>query len=119
MKCFNCGECCNQPVEVTPEELELMKQAGTPEQNSRLREVRVYDGHYIIEPNCPYRGCDCSIYACRPFACRAYWCGRTNPNEPIDPNRMNNPEYQEKRRPLLEDAVEWGRSHGWYSRVEE
>jgi hypothetical protein len=39
MKCFSCGECCNQPVEVTTEELELMKQAGTPEQNSRLREV--------------------------------------------------------------------------------
>jgi Fe-S-cluster containining protein len=113
MNCFHCGQCCNQPIEVTPEELEVMKQAGTPRQNEKLEATRVYDGHYIIEPPCPYRGCDCSIYVCRPLVCRLYTCWRSSIEQGINPERVNDPEYQKEKQLLLEKNREWANSNGW------
>jgi Fe-S-cluster containining protein len=118
--CAECGWCCeHEPIEITHLELDELRKAN-PILSRYLNLTECYDGHFIVNSPCPYRdSTGCLVWTVRPAQCRGYWCFREDPyNEPIDPSRIGNPEYEELRKEYVRDGIEWGRNHGWEIRPE-
>lgn len=60
----------------------------------------------------------CSVYDVRPYSCRRWMCGRTDPAQPVEdapvPMRvLQSAELTEDYRKLQAAAQPWALAHGW------
>ena len=117
IKCFKCGECCRELVEViiTKQEYKLLKKYGKVEVTTNGK------GKLKMKLPCVFQdGNKCTIYDMRPCMCRMWHCGRVKPEDKklkwisdIQDLMVTNPGYKEFKINMEDKAVEWGNAHGW------